>query len=586
MLSKRKINVNARIVLVGASTSGISFLETLLTKFPRCSFSRLTVLSPGGLVGKKENILCSYGDVQTSDGSYSDYCLSQLVFEAKARILDGQLLNINRKNKSIRANIKTINGDENTIIPFDFLVLAPELEQRPPCDTTLNDVFNPEGWTSLPMSDKKIKTNSLCILFGSSLSIFACVNELLKSDVDGQNVVLILGCSKSAMEKDIFGGNSDAASHILKNLESSGISILWEFSIEKFEIDETGHDHRCIFGTYPSNLSINSAVELGHFIDELPTPNDRISESPSKYDDSHPHFVSLKFSTFIHDSPKHVNIDIQKAVTNAGLVYDGRIVIDTHFRTNDSNILALGYSTKFSKKYCKTVSMESLNAREIGSHAGRAFMTLFRSRGGSLFHISTASATNQFVRPKLHACNIKMPGNVYFTVISIPGFTQSRISRIISSAWETETVAPIQARFCKIYLNKYDYIVSVQCLTRNKVDIGILCEHVGIHSSYLGDIDQLECNGGDLLKCFHEVTVAALFHEGPSLSKINFPDRYQTMKEPFLALRALYAREDRNNKDISSSKRSILGPRGSNLPLSYIKSVENHILSYLKKKGE
>ena len=48
MLSSVKISNNTRIVVVGASDTGISFIESLLT-LKEINFTHITLLAPGGL---------------------------------------------------------------------------------------------------------------------------------------------------------------------------------------------------------------------------------------------------------------------------------------------------------------------------------------------------------------------------------------------------------------------------------------------------------------------------------------------------------------------------------------------------------
>lgn len=64
----------------------------------------------------------------------------------------------------------------------------------------------------------------------------------------------------------------------------------------------------------------------------------------------------------------NVDPDIFRAANNSGLVYDGRLVVDTMFRTSDPAVLAGGTLTKFSRAYCTaadTPRHEEYNSREV-----------------------------------------------------------------------------------------------------------------------------------------------------------------------------------------------------------------------------
>ena len=67
-LHSLKIENNTRIVVVGASDTGISFIESLLT-LPRVQFTNITLLSPGGLVTQHVNSQKDY--LRAMSTSYS-----------------------------------------------------------------------------------------------------------------------------------------------------------------------------------------------------------------------------------------------------------------------------------------------------------------------------------------------------------------------------------------------------------------------------------------------------------------------------------------------------------------------------------
>ena len=49
MLSTVKVSNNSRIIVVGASDTGISLIESLLT-IKEINFTNITLLAPGGLI--------------------------------------------------------------------------------------------------------------------------------------------------------------------------------------------------------------------------------------------------------------------------------------------------------------------------------------------------------------------------------------------------------------------------------------------------------------------------------------------------------------------------------------------------------
>lgn len=67
-----------------------------------------------------------------------------------------------------------------------------------------------------------------------------------------------------------------------------------------------------------------------------------------------------------------------KAFNDACLVYDGRLVIDTTFHTNDIAIRAAGSLTKFSNRYYSNEWTHSnFSSKEIGFQLAAAMLSLF-----------------------------------------------------------------------------------------------------------------------------------------------------------------------------------------------------------------
>jgi hypothetical protein len=126
LLSEPKIVKNSRIVVVGASDTGISFIEALLS-IGYLSFTNIVLIAPGGLphhhIGdKRAQNLKSYST------SYTQQELKRLMLETRVRVINARMVDIDRSDKNI------ILDDDNKIIPYDTLVLAMGLQDKTlPC---------------------------------------------------------------------------------------------------------------------------------------------------------------------------------------------------------------------------------------------------------------------------------------------------------------------------------------------------------------------------------------------------------------------------------------------------------------------
>ena len=114
LLSEPKIVKNSRIVVVGASDTGISFIEALLS-IGYLNFTNITLVAPGGLphhhIPDKKTNLKSYSTSYTSEEH------KKLMLESRVRVLDSRMIDIDRSDKNIILN-------DGNVVPYDNLVLA------------------------------------------------------------------------------------------------------------------------------------------------------------------------------------------------------------------------------------------------------------------------------------------------------------------------------------------------------------------------------------------------------------------------------------------------------------------------------
>lgn len=86
------------------------------------------------------------------------------------------------------------------------------------------------------------------------------------------------------------------------------------------------------------------------------------------------HFFLQVFFSF---SCKTVDRDAFKAVNDACLVFDGRLVVDTTFHTNDPSIYAAGPLTKYSRRYHADQWSDScFNSKEVGQSLASVLLPL------------------------------------------------------------------------------------------------------------------------------------------------------------------------------------------------------------------
>ncbi|CAH8476461.1 unnamed protein product [Schistosoma turkestanicum] len=126
LLMEPKEIINARIIVVGASTTGLAVLETLAT-CPYIRFTNLVLLSPNGLPGDTlERINPLAYKFFSTDYSYPVDYLSQLGLKVCVSVVYGKLTAIDRKFKRI-----TISHDQK--LSYDYLIITTGLQYHADC---------------------------------------------------------------------------------------------------------------------------------------------------------------------------------------------------------------------------------------------------------------------------------------------------------------------------------------------------------------------------------------------------------------------------------------------------------------------
>lgn len=175
--------------MVGASDTSISFIEALLS-ISYLQFTNIILIAPGGLPNshfreKKEN-LKSYST------SYTNEELKKLMLEARIRVINARMIDIDRHDKNI------ILGD-NKVIPYDTLILGmgiqdktlnslnyvsrnvapvPDNHKRAEGILSIDDPYlyqhlRQDGTLINILTDKKRVKN--CVIYGRTLHTYCCI---------------------------------------------------------------------------------------------------------------------------------------------------------------------------------------------------------------------------------------------------------------------------------------------------------------------------------------------------------------------------------------------------------------------------
>lgn len=173
-------------------------------------------------------------------------------------------------------------------------------------------------------------------------------------------------------------------------------------------------------------------------------------------------------------------------LNNSGIVYDGRVVVDTSFRTSDPAIYAAGSIARLSRQYGKDVLLEHYNSREVGTALGDAVAAAFTPA----YLAGPSGAATRMALPlgmgpaKVVGCNV--PGGTVFMYAGCPRAMAS--PSLVAPEGGHELRTRSDRGFMQVTLDAGGYVHNVAYLGLTPLPMHKLACLVGLHASYLNNL--------------------------------------------------------------------------------------------------
>jgi len=496
LLAQPKTTINSRVVVVGASTTALSFLESLLL-VPDLNYTNITLLSPGGLPAGRL--------VKSADGSaceqflpwslhYDCNRMKQLSMESRIRIVPDILADLDCDHKCVTLS-------DGSQLAYDFLVLTPGLQDQTLTRLKIQDpeVADIEGVFSLSNEEQmpeimdfvEIHRPEVYLIFGCSLTALTVIKGLMDMGVPMNSV---LWAHPEPEDSTSWShGDKAVADRVLTTLGKLGVRVMPCAELLEVRYDNSRLTHVVLQSNEPDDLARDDGEEQ-----------------------SSDAFV-IACQCLIGCDQKDVDRNIFDAVQKNSLVYDGRMVVDATFATADSSVFAAGTFAKFSRRYGSSLPMERYDSREIGQKLADSVLQQI----DPAFSAAYMEARSRYSPPQLgvlpHVEEAILPGPLYYFYSVKPCLHPVKKAKVI--------VTNQNDRLCRLVFDDNENLRSITYIGSEPIQTENLAALVGLPSSYMNRILFRYANNQipDLVTFLQEPWATALYHE-------SFPDLRNELK--------------------------------------------------------
>ncbi|OWR42822.1 hypothetical protein KGM_211353 [Danaus plexippus plexippus] len=368
LTSVARINIDTRIIVVGASRTAMSFLNTLI--FSDSSsylfFTNVTLVSPDGLPYARRTKHASEMMFEKNRLN-SDKYLKSMPYTYYVNVVQGYLIEINKKQKYITISTGGSLHYDLLFLLFgkqyqhpDYLknILYKEKRGDIPLYTRLDiPQSNPEPTVSNFTPSNVFIVNSIqdanralnfvksfmwqdmdykIIVYGANKHAYCCLAALIEMKISGKNIIFV----------EPFPSNDS---------RKARVSLFCNVYVDKSVSEMIRSLHITVYRSYYFQRWHMDANDLVTRVDFM----------------SHFKILRLKCSVFFYYGIRGVNENAFIAINKSGMAYDGGILIDHEFKTKDPSIYAAGPVTRYYRKYqADNKRQKYYDAYEVGMTLG------------------------------------------------------------------------------------------------------------------------------------------------------------------------------------------------------------------------
>ncbi|KAF9801146.1 hypothetical protein SFRURICE_005740 [Spodoptera frugiperda] len=474
LTSLPKVYINSSIVVVGASRTGLSFLETLLMgpTSQYLTFSNVTLVSEHGLPTVSDCLKAADICVPR-DGRYNDRYLKSVPFYYYLDVMSAVMVKIDRKRKCIHLKGCGTKYYDELVLACgqqfqhpDYLKesigLVKEVAKGKPCDRMLldNPKYKPETVPMPPdmpenvflinslfeanmclrklmrmIGDPKeygepLSKNNQVVVYGDCIEAYSCLAALLELGLQPELIAFV----------EPFPSNEEPAPMRVNCFNDETVDARVQSTVENMGIRVLRKCHLAAWH------QIGSRVESLDFMAPLIA-------------------ISLRCFALFYYGLRAINLHAFKAINESGLVYDGGLVVSPTFETNDPNIYGAGTCVRFKSTLSATNSLSRMSM----SSQFRKWQPVMKFE----------SPITQYA---------VFPGPLYYLKLRKPGKEiPMAIQQCLSRQGHTFTTDKNDNYF-RLHLNMLHVVDGVTCLSHNPFSPEILQQLYGKHEAFFNKL--------------------------------------------------------------------------------------------------
>ena len=576
MLVESRIANNNRIVIIGASDTGISFIESLLS-IRYLEFSYIYLVAPGGLL--YHHIEKEIDNMKVSINNYQLKELKKLLLEKRIKI-------INAIVKDIKPKQKYIQFMDDTILNYDYLILTlglqdhlwkdlsavchksieekfeiirdnfekdtkdkekPETTNMKEYEAILNSfktikeemkkqilemvfsIDDPKIYEEFAITNKKLVSlrknpHYKILLYGRNLNLLCFIQGLLRRNIPPSKIKVVIPSMKfdmttSQKQKDERKRREKGKDNEYdNNLEFiNGNSMENCKDVEKFIIKVMKEKGIEIYENYNfAGVKLKREEFTENIKQEL---QDLVIESFKFVEDGKEGEAYISCNLIVTGGMLDVDPTVFDFIHNNGLVYNGRAIINNQFLTADNFIFAAGKLCEFSQCYSyiekyKQLRLECYNSQEVGYTLAKYFLQTIDSQLNVDASAFDDKKLPSFYLPLPIGCYL--PDDYIFYKAKSTKETNPYISgKELNRQPLVYNTLESGGCYLSFSFNIFGIIDSVVYLGKKQIDYRALVSLVGLHETYLDKL--LNRFEGDLIKDIPEFLsenwALALYHD-------------------------------------------------------------------------